>query len=545
MAENFASLIKEQKETNKRLDLLVQATGEQAVETGAAVTEDKNTETARSNKTLNLFKSMAKSFSSFGKSFAIATKVRLKGLGGGLLKFLKATALAGLLVAALAFLESQTWIDMKQTIADFAPKLKTFYTGTLQPFFSGIVAFIQAPSWQAFKDIFDVDNPLGLVLGLAAVTALFAPGLLFAGLSLGAIAFKKIMIKSGALLGVLGTDVKARVLKPLKNAVAATGAKIWAFMTKIPPALVALKTFFLTSFLPAVVAFMVPLLPVIAAVGAISLAILALKIAFDDAMAIFEETASIGEALKVGISKFMGVVLGFIPALVLDLVGWVAGLFGFDDFKEKVQAIDPIQFIADFYKNFFDNIESFFLGIFESIKNIIPSTAFIKALLPSPSEILGNIGGIITNLYESIIQAITDILPSIDDIKAMLPSASGVLNKLSFGFFGKDSAEDNGQEPFEARARGGPFNAGRPMIVGELGPELILPSGSGQVMNAQRTEQILSSGINRGMQGMGSGGPAIVNAPVNTVNNSQSNMTSTSTPMFHPSPLLGAVNVAA
>ena len=31
----------------------------------------------------------------------------------------------------------------------------------------------------------------------------------------------------------------------------------------------------------------------------------------------------------------MGTILGFIPAMILKLVGWVAGLFGFDDFKAK------------------------------------------------------------------------------------------------------------------------------------------------------------------------------------------------------------------
>ena len=97
-----------------------------------------------------------------------------------------------------------------------------------------------------------------------------------------------------------------------------------------------------------------------------------------------------------------------------------------------------------------------------------------------------------------------------------------MLNRFSFGLFGNKKPEDNGKAPLDARGRGGPFN------------------GSGQVMT-QRTEQILSSGINRGMGGTGGGGSAIVNAPVNTVNNSQSNMTNTSTPMFHPSPLLGAV----
>ena len=52
MAEDFKSLIKEQKETNKRLDVLVGATGElvettgeQTVATGAAATEDKTSST--------------------------------------------------------------------------------------------------------------------------------------------------------------------------------------------------------------------------------------------------------------------------------------------------------------------------------------------------------------------------------------------------------------------------------------------------------------------------------------------------------------------
>jgi len=96
-----------------------------------------------------------------------------------------------------------------------------------------------------------------------------------------------------------------------------------------------------------------------------------------------------------------------------------------------------------------------------------------------------------------------------------------------------------------SRAMGGPIKQGLPYLVGEMGPELILPSGSGQVLNAQRTEQILASGINRGMQGMGSSGSAIVNAPVNTVNNSQNNTTVTSTELTHPNSLLNAVNLAA
>jgi hypothetical protein len=43
----------------------------------------------------------------------------------------------------------------------------------------------------------------------------------------------------------------------------------------------------------------------------------------------------------------------------------------------------------------------------------------------------------------------------------------------------------------EFRARGGPISAGRPYIVGEEGPELIIPSGSGRVMSAPQTQSML------------------------------------------------------
>ena len=99
-------------------------------------------------------------------------------------------------------------------------------------------------------------------------------------------------------------------------------------------------------------------------------------------------------------------------------------------------------------------------------------------------------------------------------------------------------------QPEAGLAAGGSFSAGRPMIVGELGPELIFPSAGGHVMNAQRTAQILASGINRGMPA-GGGGPALINAPVTSVNNNQSNTTVTSTSLKHPSPLLATVNAAA
>jgi len=60
----------------------------------------------------------------------------------------------------------------------------------------------------------------------------------------------------------------------------------------------------------------------------------------------------------------------------------------------------------------------------------------------------------------------------------------------------------------------------------------------------QRAKQIQESGLKRGAAASGSA-PAVVNAPVNTINNSQSNTTVASTELKHPSAILNKVNLAA
>jgi SLT domain-containing protein len=47
----------------------------------------------------------------------------------------------------------------------------------------------------------------------------------------------------------------------------------------------------------------------------------------------------------------------------------------------------------------------------------------------------------------------------------------------------------------EARAGGGPVSAGSPYLVGELGPELFVPSTSGQVVSADDTERLAAGAL--------------------------------------------------
>jgi hypothetical protein len=50
-----------------------------------------------------------------------------------------------------------------------------------------------------------------------------------------------------------------------------------------------------------------------------------------------------------------------------------------------------------------------------------------------------------------------------------------------------------GGDPVEARAQGGPVRASRPYLVGERGPELVVPQSSGYVLNAPRTASLLGT----------------------------------------------------
>ena len=120
MAENFKSLVDQQKKTNEHLEQLVEV----ADPGGAAAKEKKTEEEQTTKKDTGYLKTMAAGITGlWGKA-----KQKLKNVGGSLMKFLKGTALAGMMVALLAFLNSETWKKMKENILKFIedPSLKSF-----------------------------------------------------------------------------------------------------------------------------------------------------------------------------------------------------------------------------------------------------------------------------------------------------------------------------------------------------------------------------------------------------------------------------------
>jgi len=119
-----------------------------------------------------------------------------------------------------------------------------------------------------------------------------------------------------------------------------------------------------------------PLLPIIGIIAGIALIIGGLFVAFDDFKKTLEETGSIGEALKVGISKFAAVLVGFPLMLMTKAMAFIADMFGFEEMSEELSNMDPIQFIADFFVKVMDFVAKYFTklgaGIIAFIANLNP-----------------------------------------------------------------------------------------------------------------------------------------------------------------------------
>ena len=127
------------------------------------------------------------------------------------------------------------------------------------------------------------------------------------------------------------------------------------------------------------------------------------------------------------------------------------------------------------------------------------------------------------------------------------PEAAANIELLLSAFGISGSAGNSGVDDFGGvggpRQGGGTIKAGKAYMVGEGGPEMIIPNAAGRVLNAQRTAQMQQASL-RNSVGAGGGQAVINNMPVSNISTNQSNTTVTATPLLHPSPIINMVNSA-
>ena len=316
-------------------------------------------------------------------------------LGG--LAILSTLAIGAFLIALGKFLQSQAFKDLTKFISDvILPKLLSFWEFVksnweeIAVLIGGIITVLAITKFvelatkvknaflaiRTFMLVTMLENVKGMIGG--ALTAGKNTFTMVATLIKNAfIAVKTFMLSTmlPAVTGMIGSAMSAG-----KNSFVAVAGLIRKAFT-------AVRTFMLLTMLPAVTAFMAPLLPVIAIAAAVSLVLYALYEAFQDFRNTLETTGSIGEAIKVAIGKFVGVLLGAIPSLFLELVKFVANMFGFKEFAKMIGDIDPIQFIADAVTGLFDQIGKFFKMLFD-----FDFTGFLAKNVPGAAAVMDALG---------------------------------------------------------------------------------------------------------------------------------------------------------
>ena len=568
MANDFKALIEAQKETTRAV-----MTAEQRAEMDAAIAEEQHNEkiknenrieggrkawqTRQANKELAAGGAAAKedaqeAAASEKKTQGLLGKIaggvtgmfgkmgeKVKGAGKGIMAMLKGTLVAGLLLAVMAFLESKYWTDTKAFIVDkVVPMLVNFYENILKPI-GVIFADLFIATWENIKELFS---------GLGESFDLFANGEWWEGI--------KTMITSiGTFLGNLIDDVLTAVYNVIATVFGldktdSVFGSIWGLLTDTYNEFVSwitltwenIKTTINETF-DGIKTFFVDTFNFISdgIAGAWTNVTDFIKGIWDSAIGWFEGLwtwASEGVAgAWTGITNFVTTQFGSVVKFIEDLFTWPDSPAGF-----AIKLIDlvlaPYNLAINFIRDIFgwgDPDESFSLGtfvvdIFKKVKDWFTNIFDFKVSDVLPDFELPNFGEMIKGI-----------------VRAVFPTS--LFDKTFFGYGLRDFLPDSltkflTEEPDKKLARGGSFQAGQSLLVGELGPELILPSTGGQVKSAERTQQIQAAGLRRGADGSGTSGPAVVNAPVNTVNNSQNNTSVTATPITNQTPIMQLVNAA-
>ena len=452
---------------------------------------------------------------------------------------MKATALAGLLVVALAFLDSQTWKDMKKDIVAFMPKLKTFYTDTLKPFFKNVGKFLLDPTWKNFTSLFaGVEDKRSLAFGLAGLTALFLADDVITGMAAGGALFVA-MTGLSALFGKNGL-FRRRITGLTDQARNAAGGG------RGSPRIGRLARF------GGIAA---------AAIGALNAA----RILSNDEMPREQKNSELygvaygttGAILGGVLGSFLGPVgtvigggIGFtlgqkLGTLVAEKVN-EGGFFSdktfskaFDDARKKIQSALLFTFVSDDMK-----------AAMARMKEKKPFEVALENRLNLALIILGNLPGLNSIQGPAFDNALTNLKIVGGEFISMTERLKDWVSGLSTSF--KEKVSDFIQKFKKVKgsnSTSGLSTVGRRTTREEnealrktlgVGDKIADPN---PLKLGGRTDEISNRALDNARQTAISLGmsPAIVNASNSSINASSLNVTNTSTPMFHPSPLLGAV----
>ena len=451
-------------------------------------------------------------------------KDKAKAAGKTFMDILKGTLLAGLFFAAAKFFNSPLYAEMIDFITNtLVPSIQRFYTGTLKPFFLGIATFIKDPTFENFKKIFDVDNPLGLVAALAGVTALLAPGLVFKGLKAGVGLFTKAITAAGSFLGQKGTDVLTGTKKDATGRVRTSGGQFAKGSARGIGAIAKGALRF---------------------AGPIGVAVTAGMGLFDGITAGIEEykkSGKVGAAVKEGFSgAISGLTFGFFSQEDVS-----AGLTAISD-KTKAGFEKAKNAIGSVFSPDAQWAKDLTASTSKQLSDLKEASAKLVEKLPSLDD-LKEFGGDLKEKFEGLKDKASAFIGNIGDkIKGVIdkmPSISEVGDKIS-GFFGFGDDKDDAKKLEETARTVAAFEQERQQLnskVLSLEDQLAQQAAQGSARLAE-LEQKLQALQENALARNGTSAPNInINAPSdNKVTQSTSNTTSNTTTIVNTDPILQA-----
>jgi len=402
---------------------------------GAAV-EGKKEEDANDSRTSKIFKGIGAGITNLTN----ATKEGInKVKGSSLFSMLKGTLLAGLFFAIAAFFQSDLFPKLIDVITNkILPKLMVvyeFFKGKFSKFFDDLGTFLDDPSWTNLGTLI-MDNKVALI----TLAALLAPGKFLKVLRLGFMAIKASTIFLGKELMKDAKGVRfgkskgmfTKIFDFVKTKVGLIGGIATAIGTKFAAIGTALTGFFGVA--------LAPLVAIVAAVVAVGYSVYEGFLAFKKR---FEETGSVMESIKAGISTFLGTLIALPATLLQKIISFFAGLFGFDQFKEKLDSFDFAGDASRAIEKIIDYVINFFTGLPEKIG------AFFTKYIGPDAEWAKNIQQSITDFFAPIINF--DFSALLGDL---LKKAGKIGKKIAsfFGFGGGEKGEEGAKAKAETKA---------------------------------------------------------------------------------------------
>ena len=485
-------------------------------ENASAEVEGEKKDDANDSRMMKIFKGIGSGINGLKD----ATKAGIdKVKGSTLFSMLKGTLLAGLFFAIAAFFQSDLFPKLIDVITNkILPKLMVvyeFFKGKFSKFFEDLGSFLDDPSWSNLGSLI-MDNKVALL----TLAALLAPGTFLKVLRLGFMAIKASTIFLGKELmkdakGVRFGKSKG-IFSKIFNFVKGKIGFIAALVTGIGAKFAVIGAA-ITSFTGIALA---PLLLIVAAVVA---TFYALYEGFKAFQKRFEETGSVLESIKAAIATFFGTLIALPATLLQKVVSFFAGLFGFDQFKEKLDSFDFAGDVSKAIENIIDYVIKFFTGLPEQIG------AFFTKYIGPDAQWAKDIQQSITDFFAPIINF--DFSALLGDL---LKKAGAIGKRVaSFFGFGDDKKEDVKSATTKSTADVlVAFEKERQMLqdrISQLEKQKSSRASRERDVREKQLEQLNKSAIAKSVGGDASA-PTIVNAPTikSSTNTSNSNTSSTS-----------------